>query len=369
MVNKSSPTVWVMTTEYAPSIIGGLGTVATELTKTLKKLNVNVTVISSKKAGKVSLTGRNGVNIVRIPLRPPYFHRGTKSFNGSQIESIAQKYGLKKPDLLHIHSLEYANAALALKRKYQVPIVYTCHSLIRPRSPRNSLQNSLIRNAKVIVSPSRWLKGKIRSRYPARIAANTVVIPNGVRPVSSRASAPPYRLLFVGRLIKEKGIEPLVRSISILARRDKRVKLTVVGKALPRYRSRLQAIARRIGIRSRVRWLGFQRHGKVQRLYASYGSVVVPSKEESFCLVALEAMANGIPLVATRAGGLREFVNRRNAQIIEAVQPNSIARAVQAMWDHPERTRIRVIRARNTARSFNWRLMALAYKRLFQKLT
>jgi glycogen(starch) synthase len=118
---------------------------------------------------------------------------------------------------------------------------------------------------------------------------------------------------------------------------------SVIGKGLPHYQKHLRDLARKLGIQSRIRWLGFLPHRQVQRLYASHGAVIVPSKQESFCLVALEAMANGIPLVCTRAGGLKEFVHHGNAQIIRSVNGKAIERAVQAMWRNPKRTRQRII--------------------------
>jgi len=83
-------------------------------------------------------------------------------------------------------------------------------------------------------------------------------------------------------------------------------------------------------VANRIRWVRKKPYAAVQRMYASYGAVIIPSKTESFCLVALEAMANGVPLISTLSGGLKEFVNKRNAQIIRSVDRASIAKAIKA---------------------------------------
>jgi glycosyltransferase involved in cell wall biosynthesis len=256
--------------------------------------------------------------------------------------------------------LEFARTALFLKQKHRIPVVYTCHSLISmesgSRSYRSKLQHELIRQANKVVVPSMWLKREIQRRYSG-VAFKIKVIPNGVSSFSQGTRAPSHQLLFVGRLVRSKGIEPLIGSIA---------RLSIIGKGSSSYRGRLAAIAKAKRVLSNIRWLGSLPHSRVQRLYTSYGAVVVPSTQESFCLVALEAMANGVPLVASRAGGLKEFVNSNNAQIITAVESRAISRAIEAMWNNPGRTRQRVANAKLVARRYQWRRIAGLYKMLFK---
>jgi glycosyltransferase involved in cell wall biosynthesis len=276
-----------------------------------------------------------------------------------------------KPELIHVHSLEFAKAALLLKRQYRIPVVYTCHSLVSARSHsqmvRRKNQALLIRQADQITVPSYWLKNAIRKQHTGS-ASRITVIPHGVNAIIKGSRVRPYQLLFVGRLLPGKGIEALIRSVALLSVHNRQIRLTVIGKGSPKYQKHLRDLARKLGIQSRIRWLGFLPHRQVQRLYASHGALVVPSKLESFCLVALEAMANGIPLVSTRAGGLKEFVHDGNAQIIRSVNGKAIERAVQAMWRNPKRTRQRIIKAKVVAKRYSWRSAALQYKMLFSRL-
>lgn len=360
----SKPYVWVMTTEYAPFIIGGLGAVATKLSKALMQLKVDLSIIAQSPNRTLQIHNQ----IIRIPEVSPYFNFNARSYNPAAVEQLTRRNIQRKPDAIHIHSLEFAQAALSFKKRYGIPVIYTCHSLISMESrmhiARSNVQLSLIRQADKIVVPSIWLMNEMKKRYLVN-ASKLSVIPHGVSAVSKRSKASPSKLLFVGRLLRSKGIEPLIQSISLLSARNKQVQLSIVGKGSSGYRGRLQSMASRLGISSRIRFLGALPHGSVERLYSSYGAVVVPSEQESFCLVALEAMANGVPLVSTRAGGLKEFVNSSNAVIIPVVEARTIARAVEELWRNPQQTRSRVMNGRLVAQRYNWRKMAARYRSLF----
>ncbi|WP_161793385.1 glycosyltransferase family 4 protein [Cohnella kolymensis] len=371
MTKLRSPSVWVMTKEYGPAIIGGLGTVATELTKALKDSNVKTDVITASVHRAFRFTRGSRTAILRLPFSNRFYRGKRLTFRPHSIRRITARYLHRKPDVIHVHSLEFAQAALFFKRKYRIPVVYTCHSLVSKRGGRHTFrsknQGKLLRRSNRIIVPSLWLKQQLRKRYPAA-ARRAIVIPHGVKSVSSRSGSKRYRLLFVGRLFKEKGIESLIRSVSLLSVKNRQVRLTVIGKGSRKYSKRLKSIARKKGISSKIRWRGFVPHKKVQRLYKAYGAVVVPSRKESFCLVALEAMASGIALVTTRAGGLKEFVNRDNAQIITGMNSKAIARAIQAMWDNPQRTLKRIRKGKLVAKRYSWRRTAARYKSVFIRL-
>lgn len=370
MVSRRKLNVWVLTNEFHPNIVGGLGIVATYLTQRLSNIDLNMTVICSSgtKQRKVSHP-TNSLHIIRLPKDAHYFNRAAKEYKANVVLKAAAAKNPRRPDLIQVHSTEFASAAAAAARKYRVPIVYTCHSIVTTglASPSGRNQTKLIRLAKRIVVPSRWQAGQIQKKYP-RIRRNITVIPHGVKRLSWKATGSPYKLLYVGRLIPSKGIKPLIQAVALLSRKNKKVRLTVVGKGTTRYQAHLRNLARQLGISHRIRWIKGSSNVAVQRMYASYGAVVVPSPIESFCLVALEAMANGVPLASTLSGGLKEFVNSRNAQIIPSVNSAAIARSISALWKNPARTRRRLINARSTSARYKWPVIAWRYKSLFMKL-
>ncbi|WP_135556741.1 glycosyltransferase family 4 protein [Paenibacillus cymbidii] len=367
MGSDNSLKVWVMTNEFQPNIVGGLGIVATYLSQMLSKTGVKIKVLCSGSSGKLVVSKPGGnMHIVRIPKKAPPFRHSARAFKANAVLRAAAAAGLGKPDLIHIHSTEFADAAAAAGNKFRVAIVYTCHSNVSAgiRSPHGKNQARLIRQARRIVVPSRW-QAAATSRLYGGVRGRIAVIPHGVNAVSRHTGGTPEHLLFVGRLIPSKGIKPLIKAVAILSRSRKNVRLTVVGSGSDRYMNHLRSFAKQLGVSERIRWTGSRPHHAIQRMYASYGAVIVPSGKESFCLVALEAMANGVPLVSTLSGGLREFVNNRNAQVIRSVNGESIARAIAAAWGNKEATKRRRLYAKAVAARYRWRKVALRYKSLF----
>lgn len=359
-----------MTNEFHPNIIGGLGVAATHLAKALSNAGLEVTVLCSGDSGAPALMNPGGMQrILRLPKASYYFSRPSQSFKPGAVLRSAAANQCSKPDLIHVHSTEFAAVAAAAGSLYRVPIVYTCHSMVLAgaRSPAGQNQAKLIRIASRITVPSKWQAAEIIRLYPGSHTKITV-IPHGVNFVSRQANITPAKLLYVGRLIPSKGIEPLIKAIALLSRNRKEVSLTIVGSGKAQYVNHLYTVARNIGIANRIHWMKKSSNDAVQRMYPSYGAVIVPSRKESFCLVALEAMASGVPLVSTLSGGLKEFVSPRNAQVIASLDSSAIARAIAAMWNNPARTKQRVNAAQRTAARYRWPAIALRYQSLFMNL-
>jgi glycogen(starch) synthase len=365
--------IWVLTNEYGGNIVGGLGVVSTYLSRALAKIEeVHVTVICKSYASKVTVENSESLRVIRFPRKSMYHSVISQNFNALPIAGWLKTNGFIKPDLIHVHSLQCDKLAQYYKRKFHVPIIYTCHSLAilekyQPgRVSTAARQNRLIRIADAITVPSQWQENKIRQFYPF-YKRQIKVIQNGVIPNNKYKSrqANPYHLLYVGRLNAMKGIEELLHAVSLLKYRYPQIKLDIVGKGSKLYMLKLKKRTLTLDISRNIKWWGKLQPRTVQKLYSSYGAVVVPSHHESFGLVALEAMANGIPLVSTRNGGLSSFVNGSNAAIISTVSASIIARSIRVMWETPELTIQRIEEAKNTARAYGWTQISQQYHSFF----
>ncbi|WP_127584887.1 glycosyltransferase family 4 protein [Paenibacillus koleovorans] len=367
MVSNSSLKVWVMTNEFHPNIVGGLGIVATRLSKMLSNAGVKVKVICSGSSGKLVKSKAGGnMHIVRLPKNVQHFNHSTRAFKASAVLRAAVGASWGKPDLIHVHSVDFADAAAAARNKFRAPVVYTVHSNVSggPQSKSGKNQAKLIRGATRIVVPSRWQAIATRKRYGGS-QGRFVVIPHGVNAVSMQTRGAPEHLLYVGRIIPSKGIKSLIKAIALLSHSRKNVRLTVVGSGKKSYMNHLRTFAKQLGVSERIRWMGSRPNEAILRMYPSYGAVIVPSETESFCLVALEAMASGVPLVSTLSGGLKEFVNNRNAHVISSVNGPTIARAIAAMWNNKKMTKKRLIYAKATASRYRWHEIAQRYRSMF----
>jgi glycosyltransferase involved in cell wall biosynthesis len=352
-----------MTNEYEPHIIGGLGVVATNLTHALRGDDMKATVLTKSVKSEVGVKREKNLKIIGFPRN--------SRFNYLTIRKWLYRKGYRIPDLIHIHSVDFAYLARYYQKKHNVPVVYTCHSLVtlEKKNPFRELmakrQKILLQSASQIVVPSIWERAQLEDIYPF-CNDKITVIENGVNVNEQpQSSANPYHLLFVGRLIRMKGIEELLQAVSALAQKEPKVRLDVVGRGSEQYQRHLKSMARKLGVTSKVRWLGYHDPDQVQQIYSSYGAVIVPSRQESFGLVALEALANGIPLISTRSGGLADFVNEDVAQIISGVDHVDIATAIQTMWREPELTKQRVEEGFKTAEKHDWSYIADRYRELF----
>jgi glycosyltransferase involved in cell wall biosynthesis len=177
-----------------------------------------------------------------------------------------------------------------------------------------------------------------RSRW--RFPDSTIVY-SGIDRRDFRAVDPPsvglrpwrWRLLFVGRLDPRKGVDTAVRALVCL---PADATLEVLGTGDPREEERLRALIDELGVGERVSFGTVPRH-ELRARYADADVVVFPSRwDEPFGLVPVEAMACGIPVVATGTGGSGEFlVDGANALLVPPDAPEALASAVRRLADDP----------------------------------
>lgn len=363
--------IGVLTNEYEPMIIGGLGIVATRAAEALAAQGCDVVVLTAGPGRSVEHAKQNGVRVVRVPKRLPYYSARQGGFVPEAVmHNLPHGW---RPDAVHIHSVPMDTLAAFWSQSSNARLVYTCHSLIALEG-RGSLQalgmedrqRRLFQAADVVTSPSYWQAKAISVRYPFA-ASKQEVIPNGVtRVAGGQEEGRLFRsLLFVGRLVPAKGALETIRALSLLMDRHPDARLELVGRGPGPYLGRLKAEANRLRIHRRVAFRGYLTHSGVLGAMRRCGAVVVPSRMESFGLTALEAMASGTPLVSTASGGLSEYVDPSVASVIKSPTAREIARSVESLWsDFPkteQRRRMALIRARR----YTWDRIAAMYLSVF----
>jgi D-inositol-3-phosphate glycosyltransferase len=177
-------------------------------------------------------------------------------------------------------------------------------------------------------------------------------------------------VLFVGRIEPLKGVDILISAAAQLEH-EPHVYVLIVGgdKRAQSQVDELRGLATGLGIGQRVWFLGAVDHEKLPLFYNAADVVVMPSQYESFGLVALEAMACGTPVVASRVGGLTSTVNDgETGYLISGHYPEPFAERLDLLLDNEELRRDFGQAARETVERFRWGNVAEAIDRLYREL-
>ncbi len=306
-------------------------------------------------------------------------------------------------DLIHSHYWLSAEVAEFVRREWDVPVVQMFHTLglvksqvlddgLNGESPaRTAAERAAARSSDRIVAASEIELADLASLYEAD-PAKIRVIPLGVdthvfrplRQADARAAlardACEDTVLFVGRIEQIKGIDVLLEAVGELLRRRpdlrRRVCLVVVGGAIDPNadgsESEKVAELRRMvgehGIRDNVDFVGSVDQRELSLYYAAADVCAVPSLTESFGLVALEAMACGTPVVATRVGGLQTVVTSESGLLVPPGDASALADAIAELLDDQE-LRVRLSAgARARAQAFTWSRVADAIERVYEEV-
>lgn len=181
---------------------------------------------------------------------------------------------------------------------------------------------------------SQALVGDMKRLFP-RGAAAAEVLYNGIStdlfsPAGTWPRKTGTRLLFVGGLVEGKGVSNLFRAVAALPQ-EHCWKLSLVGTGPLEAALRNEADA--LGITDRLLWRGSIPHGSMPQVYAEHDLLVVASQAETFSLVSAEALACGVPVVATRCGGPEEVIGPLGLPLVPPDDPAALTWAILEMLD------------------------------------
>ena len=206
-----------------------------------------------------------------------------------------------------------------------------------------------------------WLEPRLSS------GAQTMIVEAGVPDeLFTLERRPENYVLYFGRLdVAHKGLDTLLAAMAILARDRPDVSLRIAGRG--RDSARLHAMVRALGLERHVRILGPVPEAERQALFAGALVVVMPSRFEGFGLVAAEAMAAGIPLVASEIGALRDVVGTGGVLVPPDDAP-ALANAVAALLDDAGARERMSLAARSAADRFRWDRVAAQHLAFLRRL-
>ncbi|HWV57795.1 MAG TPA: glycosyltransferase family 4 protein [Longimicrobiales bacterium] len=337
---------------YFPPEVGGLESHAYYLCRELVRLGDDVTMVTSRSIpGAPAREEMDGIHVVRtwFPGKHPpgwVFH--------TLASTPAYMRLARGADILHAQTFASAPPAMAARRRFGQPLVITLHTSHFLRLARNPLWRPVLRR---IIRAADWLLAaseEIRDvalglyAHPRAEALTNGVDTDMFRPVAPSLEVVPgrRRLIVPRRLFQKNGVEYLIRALPYLVR-GLDVDVVIVGDGPER--TRLESLARELGVDGVVRFLGARPNTDMPGLLSWAEVAVFPSLMEATSVAALEAMSCGVPVAASRVGGLPEIVDEDVGTLFRPADPADIAARIAALLARPdlaaagERARRRVV--------------------------
>ncbi|MEO6713556.1 MAG: glycosyltransferase [Mycobacteriales bacterium] len=257
-----------------------------------------------------------------------------------------------RPDVVHAHTDKAAAAAWAVSRLLRVPFGVTEHSSewvdaegVPPARRRVMLARRSFRAAAFVIAVSTRLASGLRSTLGVQ---SIDVVPNAVDPAFFGRHVGGNEVAHVvttGSLVREKDFALLLRSFAI-ARRRIDCRLTIIGEGA--LEAELIRIARELGIEDFVTFTGQRPRSEVVATLATADVYVCSSSIETFGVAVCEALAVGVPVVATRCGGPEDFVTEAVGVLVDDRNPASLADAVVRVLASP-------VNSHDTIAEYAWR--------------
>ena len=383
--------ILMLTWEYPPRIVGGIARVVNDLSKRLIKDGHDVTVITYREGNSPYFEDDKGVKVYRVDnymIHPNNFIDWVMQMNFNMISKaneIISKDG--KFDVIHAHDWLVAYAAKSLKNSYDIPIVSTIHATesgrnsgIHDETQRyiNDTEWMLTYESTEVIVNSNYMKRELQSLFGLPFEKINVT-PNGIninlfngieRDYDFRrqyAADNEKIILFMGRLVYEKGVQYLISAMPKILAGYNDAKLVIVGKG--GMLDELKATANAMGIANKVYFTGYMDAKQVCKMYKCADISVFPSTYEPFGIVALEAMLSGTPVVVSDIGGLNEIVEHGvNGMKSYAGNPNSIADSILALLYNPQLCDNVIKKAKVMVKNeYNWAKIAQDTHFVYQK--
>lgn len=389
---------------------GGMNVYVRELARELGRTGLAVDIFTrmQERAVPTIVPLGRGVRLVNLHTGPaaPYNKNEILTYLPefvSRVRCFAEGEDLTY-DLIHSHYWISGQAALALRQSWGVPVVQMFHTLgaMKNRVARSAeeteterriaIERALLHEADAIVAATPLDRAHMVWHYGAE-PDHIHIIPCGVdlrhfRPRPRHEARARLRLpadqkivLCVGRMEPLKGMDNLIRAVALLHHRAPRWRDTLQGvlvgghaEEVPRHQwneeqRRLDRLRTEAGLAASVTFVGAQPHDHLPDYYAAADLVAVPSHYESFGMVALEAMACGVPVVASGVGGLSYLIEQGRSGVLVAPDvPAELADQLEALLHDEEQHQCMAEQARQRAHAYDWRTIAGSVRQLYDHL-
>ena len=269
---------------------------------------------------------RDGIAVFELSLPTGIYRRGLpilQALCNSMYQKVVHHWG--RPDVLHTHFYFMGAIAAKLPKLTGIPMVHTEHSskLNKPLAAISSLDKKLAKKAFAAASVITAVSTAYASVLAQNFAVRAQVLPNVVALSLSGTSTSsvtegepitPFTWISVGRLIASKGMSTLLDAFANTLQQCPNQQLWIIGDGPQK--GALQNQIEQLGIQDKVELLGAMPREQVQAHLTNAHAFVLLSESETFGVSYIEALAMGLPVVATACGGPSDFVNDSNGLMV-----------------------------------------------------
>ncbi len=376
--------ILLMPGSYAP-VIGGLQTAVASLAEGLKKSGHDVRVLTQRYPRVLKRNER----VNEIPVYREFFFKSGIEYLKSgrpdlllaslflnpktegRLERMIQEFN---PDVVNVH---FAGVlipfVLKIRAKFKFRFVLSFHGNDierffdeNPPAVEKEMVMKALKEAGAVTVPSKYLLSRV-IQLDASAASKSHAICNGIS-LEKYLNSRPYRypqpyILAYGRLIPVKGFDLLIRAFAVISKKNPQMHLILAGEGGEK--ANLVKLANGLGVSAKILFYGKASSEEIRSLLNGCLFAAVPSRQESFGLSALEAMAAGKFVVAAKVGGLPEIL-QDTASALVLPEPGAIAEAIEASLQDLEGIKAGGARNRAAAARYGLSVMIQRYERIYQ---
>ena len=274
-----------------------------------------------------------------------------------------------RPDVMHAHFPFPSYAASQLKDRTGVPLVVTEHlsAMMEPEiSPRIcSAANAAYENADALIAVSPGLQKVLEMKFGKKSVYIPNIVDTELFSCGMKERDGKFRFIAIGALIPRKRMDLTVDAFARAFGRNQRVTLTIFGEGPER--AKLEETIRRNSLEERVTLMGLRSRDEIAGHLKAGDCFVLASRAETFGVVYAEAMAAGLPVIATKCGGPEHFVNKENGLLIPVDDLEDLVSAMKYMYENIDSYDRRAI-SRTTADQFSARAVGKQLEHVYEKV-
>lgn len=322
---------------YFPPEVGGLESHAYFLCRELVRQGHFVTMLTSRSRPEMPVReNMDGVDVVRKWFPQ---NRTPAGWTAHTLHTVPHYMRLaKRADVLHAQTFASAVPGMLAKRRFGLPLVVTLHTShflkLAQKPAWQPVLRRIIRSADWLLAASTEIRDVAVGLYPhKRAEALTNGVDTDMFVPRERSPRQRPRLLVPRRLFHKNGVEYFIRALPLI-RRELDVEALLIGDGPER--EKLEALVNELGVTDAVTFMGKRPNDEMPALVADADIAIFPSLMEATSVAALEAMSCGVPVAASRVGGLPEIVDESVGTLFEVANPEAQAAAIVALLKRPD---------------------------------